>query len=172
MPADDDDRDPPGPGQLQRHGGRLSAAPGYPGVIHNQDVGPGHWSVDAQPAGVDAANMSRSPWGNREAHERKVDTRPDEAEQRMTARAALAAGHDGGELRGSRHPGRGPHRLSVIPQVDVQHLPQSLGGFRRASAVRLVPPQIAGEPAAPDRVGDRRDRVRKQLPGLVQARSH
>ena len=97
MPAEDDDRDPPGPGQLQRHRGRLSAAPGYPGVIHNQDVGPGHRSVDAQPARVDAANMSRSPWGNREAHERKVDTRPDEAEQRMTARAALAARHDGGE---------------------------------------------------------------------------
>ena len=93
--------------------------------------------------------MSRSPWGNPEAHERKVDTRPDEAEQRMTASAALAAGHDGGELWSRRHPGRGPHRLSVIPQVDVQHLPQSLAGFCRTSAVRLVPPQIAGEPAAP-----------------------
>ena len=166
MPADDDDRDPPGPGQLQRHRGRLGAAPGYPGVIHNQDVGPGHRSVDAQPAGVDAASMGRSPWGHREADERKVDTRSDEAEQWMAARPALAARHDGGELWSRRHPGRSPHRLSVIPQVDVQHLPQSPGGFCRTRAVRLVPPQVAGEPTAPDRVADRRHRVREQLPGL------
>ena len=124
VPADDHDRDAPGAGQLERDRGRLRAAARHPGVVDDQHVGPGHDAVDAEPAGVDAAPVSRPRGRDRQAHQRNVNAGPDEARQRMTARAAPAARHDRRDPRGRRHPGRGPHRLPVLPEVAGQHLPQ------------------------------------------------
>src|ERR1700730_19230876 len=52
MPAQDDDRDVAGAGQLERGGGRLGAGTGYPGVVQEQHAGPGGAGLQLGPGQV------------------------------------------------------------------------------------------------------------------------
>jgi hypothetical protein len=163
---EDDDGHSTRAGQLERDRGRLGAAAGHPRVVDDQDVRARDRPVDAQPAGVNAPRVRRLLRHHGQPGKRKIDARPDDSRQRMTARPSPAARHHANDRRRGRHPRRAPDRLPVVHQVGGQHRPQPRRRFGRVGPVRLIPPQVNRERTAPDRVSDRSHHVREQLPGL------
>ena len=57
----------------------------------------------------------------------------------------------------------------MLSQEPGEHRCQPRASFRGASRARLVPPQVARQPAALDRVRDGRDDIREQ-PGAPRVR--
>ena len=134
-------------------------------------------STTSTSAPATARRRGASP-GQRRAGEpppRARPTGPRAERQRTTGRGSPADDRRGGRGRSARRP-RSPApppsrpRSTATPrdrEVGGQHQPQPGRRFGRARVIRLVPPQVLGKRTAPDRVADRRHRVREQFPGLA-----
>lgn len=88
--AKDDDRDATRAGQLKCGGGRLGAAAGNPGVVHDEYIRVGYRPGNPQPAGIHAPDVGDL---RRDAQpdQGQVHARADDADKRMDARTALPA---------------------------------------------------------------------------------
>src|SRR3984957_3057929 len=117
VPAQDDDRDVAGAGQLERGGGRLGAGSTNPGVIQEQHAGPGRPGQDLEPVQIQVTALAAGAQDQPAAGQAQVGR--DQPEQRVRARAP-GAGRDHREEVRRRHAGALPHAGAVVGQEGQQ----------------------------------------------------
>lgn len=129
--AKDHDRDTARAGQLERGGGRLGAAAGNPGIVHNEDIGADRRPGDPQPVHVHAPDVNH-PRHGAQPDKRQVHAGLHDAEKRMVTRPALTARHDGDGRRPSAHAGLPPQGVAPFAQENGERLAQPRSGLWRA----------------------------------------
>jgi hypothetical protein len=159
MTSEDNDSDSARAGQLESRCRRLGAAARDPRVVYNEDVAAGNRIADANPAWVNVPGVDLC-WDYGQSHQGEGDARQDQADKRMSTRAALPARHHRDGCRPGVHVGPPPQRIALVPQEGGQRFSQPRRGLRRVrGAIRFIPAQVLSQWPAAHCVPDRRHSI-------------